>query len=591
MENSKIAALVELGILCRGDSVEQAGEGSSDAGPHGPSGHTPVCVYENPMYQYPYEDPARRAFSVFSAKMSVETAMEQTRLVVFLGAADSPQLRACLADAKTVVVLFEPDERVLVHCVDSMGLAALNIENFFCFTGDPVSLSPALQDLLPGALFRMGTPAFFLTDRIRHEHGPWAEAVIEYLEILHYRYVVYPLSGQAFARSRPMRTIKHELMYDQQLHAYENVVDCTVSPSISALKNRAVNGGAILVAAGPDLPESFEYIRKNRDNALIICVNNAVKPLVEAGIHPHFVVINDTSIDSGRVFKEIPRLPDTILVGYCLSDLGGDTFGRKFLFGSFASPVFETREMFRLHGSVISTAFALARHLGCTSCALVGAQLVSSDPWGLQYARGTLKDEIMAQEKPLINRYPQLYPVKTVFGEQLYTTINFRDAALWLAETIRMSGVACWNTSRSSILYGPGIEHDPEPDLGTTPVRRVMAEAFRVASPRVDREKVRHFVQRETALWRSIRKAVTMVLADSGPLFEAKGLAILAHFDATNVTYLVQRYNDFNNAIFHRQVFGSDTTSRESGLRSYFEYVRSMSETLLTALEKADQSF
>jgi len=590
MENSKIAALVELGILCRGEPVDVVGDGSADLGPHKYSGHNQLCRYENPAYQHPFEDTSQIAYSLYPKNFPIKSAIEQTRLVVMFGIADSAELRACLSSPNTILVVCEPDERVLVGFLESVGLAVLNRKNFFCFTGDPYSFNPALQDLLPGDMFRQGTPAFFMTDRIRAEYGGWVGSVIEHFEILHYRHVVYPLSGQSFARSRPVRDIHRGLMYDQQLHAYENITDFLVSPSIAHMRNRVPNGGAILVAAGPDLPGKFDYIRRNQNKAVIICVNNAIKPLAEAGIHPHFVIINDTSIESGRVFKHIPELPETILVGHCLSDLGGDRFRKKFLFGSFMPKIFEDREMLKLHGSVISTAFALACHLGCSKCALVGAQLASENPWGLGYAKGTVKGEQGQGDRPLVNQHPQLYPVTTPFGEELYTTINFRDAALWLAETIRLSGVECVNTSRSSILYGRGIEHDPEPDLGETQMNRVMTDMFRTEPSRVDREGVKVFLRHEIKLWTSIRDAAAMVLADSGSVLIAKGMAILGQLDKNNVTYLVQRFADFNNVQFHTQVFLGDETSRAEGLKYYFEYVGRMSEELLATLKKSARS-
>nr|WP_321513249.1 6-hydroxymethylpterin diphosphokinase MptE-like protein [uncultured Pseudodesulfovibrio sp.] len=590
MENSKIAALVELGILCRGEPVEVCGDGSLDVGPHRYSAHDQLCQYENPSYQHPFEDASQTAYSLYPENLSIQSAIKQTRFVVMLGIVDSVELRTCLSNPNTILVVCEPDERVLTRFLESVRLAGLNRKNLFCFTGDPYSFNPALQDLLPGDMFKVGTPAFFMTDRIREEYGSWAKEFIEYFEILHYRHVIYPLSGQSFARSRPVREIHRGLMYDQQLHLYENIEDFLVSPSIAHIRNRALEGGAILVAAGPDLPEKYEYIRRNRHKAVIICVNNAIKPLVEAGIHPHFVIINDTSIESGQVFKHIPELPGTILVGHCMSDLGGDRFGKKFLFGNFLPNLFGDREMLKLHGSVISTAFSLARHLGCTKCALVGAQLASANPWGLGYAKGTVKGELGREDKPLVNRHPQLYPVTTPFGEQLYTTLNFRDAALWLGETIRLSGIECINTSRSSILYGRGIAHDPEPDLGEKQMNRIMADLFRADSPRVDRDAVKHFLRHEIQMWTSIRDAAAMVLADSGSVLVAKGMAILGQLDKNNVTYLVQRFADFNNGQFHAQVFQGDEATRQEGLKYYFKYVCRMCDEFLAKLNVAVRS-
>lgn len=587
MENSKIAALVELGILCRGEPVEVHGDGAADPGPHAVSGHNQLCRFEHPSYRHPFEDSLLEAFTYFPPETSVEAGLAKTKFIVFLGAVDTPQLQACLESPNTVVVLFEPDERALIAFLETAGLARWNRKNFFCFTGDPYSFNPALQDLFPADVFKRGTPLFFVTGRIEAAYAAWAAQVIEYFEILHYRHTIYPLSGQGLMFSRPIRNIYRGLLYDQQLHAYENIPAYLACPSIEELRNRLRGLPAILVAAGPELPDKFDYIRANRDRAVIICVNNAVKPLVEAGIRPHFVVINDTSIDSGVVFRHLPEIPETILVAHCLSDLGGDRFRQKYLFGSFLSEIFGEREMLKLHGSVISTAFSLANHLGCSKCVFVGAQLASDNPWGLGYAKGAVKGQVANRETPLINKHPQLYPVCTPFGDQLYTTINFRDAALWLAEVVRLSGMECVNTSRSSILYGPGIEYDPEPKLPDISVAKLFPQLFRSSAPHPDRRDVHRYVRHELGLWKSVRDAAGAMLGDKSLAMAAKGMAILAQLDKNNVTYMVERRKPFNNSHFYRLVFRGTEEERREGLRYYFESVLGMSEEFLALLQKA----
>ncbi|BCS89171.1 6-hydroxymethylpterin diphosphokinase MptE-like protein [Pseudodesulfovibrio sediminis] len=587
MENSKIAALVELGILCRGEPVEVHGDGALDTGPHTISAHNQLCRFENPGFQFPFADSDSPTYTFFPPETTMHQAVEATRLVVLLGAADSPEMRACLKNQQLIVVVFEPDDRALVNFLESVKLAGLNRQNFFCFTGNPYSFNPALQDLLPPDMFRQGTPVFLVTERISRLYGDWAAEVIEYLEVLHYRHAIYGISGQSFARSRPVRNISRGLLHDQQVHAFENIGDYLRFPPIAHLTDRFIGHTAILVAAGPDLSSKFEFIRRNRDRAVIICVNNAVKPLVEAGIHPHFVIINDTSIASGAVFRHIPVLPETILVGHALSDLGGDHFGQKYLFGSFLPELFGAREMIKLHGSVISTAFGLAVHLGCARAVLVGAQLASENPWGLGYAKGTVKEEHGVSEKPLINRHPQLYPVTAPSGKQLYTTINFRDAALWLAEVVRLSGMTCINTSADSILYGQEIVHDPMPVLPEADVATPMEALFEADPPTVERQPVLRYLNHEEQKWVSIRDAARVVLGEEGDMLIAKGMAVLEQLDQNGVTSLVERFDDFRNTLFHEKVFEGSASDRQEGLRYYFKHIFRMSQEFLTLIDKA----
>ena len=588
MENSKIAALVELGILCRGVPVEAVGPGHADPGPHRLSPHTQLCRFEHPRYKNPFQDESVSTYEFFEPGTSLETVLTRTRLVVFLGVGDTPELRRALAAREAVVVLFEPDERVLIEFLERFKLAGLNRPNLFCFTGDSRSFDPPLQDMLPGDMFRLGTPAFFLTPRIGELYPEWAGRVVEYLEILHYRHAVYGLSGQALSRSRPLRDIHRGLLYDQQVHAFENVPEFLAAPDISQLRNGLRGADAVLVAAGPDLAGKLDYIRRARERAVVICVNNAVKPLAEAGIRPHFVIINDTSIASGHVFRHIPKLPETILVAHCLSDLGGDRFRQKYLFGSFLPQIFGERDNLRLHGSVISTAFSLARHLGCARCVLIGAQLASDNPWGLGYASGTVKDTPDQTERKLTNAHPQLCPVATPFGDGLFTTLNFLDAALWLSEEIRVSGVPCVNTSKSSILYGEGIEYDDEPELRGGPPD--MRDFFRPRPPHVNRDEAARWLRQEARLWNSVRDVSRTMLDDDSPAMAAKGMAILKQLDANNVTYLAERREGFENYTFQKLVFEGSEADRREGLRHYFRHVLEMSGEFLALLKRALQS-
>lgn len=587
MEHSKIAALVELGILCRGEPVEVCGDGASDPGPHTYSGHNQMCRYIPPYYQHPFDEPTVEAYSLFSPETTVYDAMSKTRLVVFLGLADSVELRESIASPDTIILIFEPDERALVNCLRAMRLADLNRKNLFCFTGDPHSFNPALQDLLPGDMFRQGTPAFFMTERVRSVYSEWASRVIEYLELLYFRHVLYGMTGQAMAKSRPFRDIHRGLMFDQQLHAYKNIGDYFKFQSVAELRNRFSGMSAILVAAGPSLADKLDYIRRNKSHAVVICVNNALKSLVEAGIHPHFVVINDTSIASGAVFKHVHRMPDTILVGHCLSDLGGDVFQQKYLFGSFLPELYGHRMMLKLHGSVISTAFAFARLIGCVKCVMVGTQLASDNPWGMRYVKGTVEKDVEEGDGPLGNEYPSLYPTTSASGKLLFTTLNFLDSARWLAEEIRLSGVECINTSSDSILYGKGISFEDEPRLPKANVQEIHASLFKTPPPRVDRRAVLQYLRQDSSFWKFVRDTARTLLTEEGATFVAKGMAILGHFDQRNVTYLVQRYGDFNNSTFHQNVFERDEALRQVGLRDYYEHVHAMSEELLLQIKRS----
>lgn len=590
-ENPRLAALTELGALFRGGRVDEcaAGPVHDDLPRHAVSDHTPLWAFERPQYQRPFAGSQQAVFDFLPEGCSVERAQAFTRLHVVLGAVESETFDSLCDCGQNVVLVFDPDEERIARLAESRGVKELVAKGLIFFSGDVYDFSPPLQELLPEKLFTMGFPVFHVSESLRESCPQWVRSVIEYVEILFYRHVIYKVCNQRLLKSVPIRNITRGMMYDQQLHAYENIPEYLTRPGMDVLRNAFSDETAILVAAGPDLGEKIEFIRENADRAVIICVNNAVKPLLEADVRPHFVIINDNSLASGEVFRRIPQSPGTILVGHCLSDLGGDRFRQKYLFGSFMPEVFPERPMLRLHGSVISTAFSLARHMGCAGTVLVGARLGSDNPWSLSYAKGTVHhDSRDTAARELINRHPQLCPVELPDGRTVYSTPNFRDAALWLCEEIRTSGIECVNTSEGSLLFGKGIAYDPAPVLERRSIGSRFSRLFSAPEPRVNLRGCTAFIERDLSLWKQIADASKQLRhADDASLL-AKGAAVLEQMDGSNISNMVERFDGFDSRHFHAEVFESGDAERQAeGLRYYFRHVERMAKTFLMALGKA----
>jgi len=588
MENPTFTALEELGLLCIGEPIPATGD--TEDGEHTYRGHVQFSRFENDLFRHPFLDQNEKLYRFFEPGMSLEEAFSFTNVIVMLGATNSKALQKSLENPNTVVLIFEPDAEELATFLSSVKVNRLAGQRGFFFLGDPYTFSPALQDLMPSRFFRQGTPAVFQTERIAKTYPQWAEQTVEYIEILHFRHAIYPLASQQILQSRPLRNIKRERTFAEQLHSYDNIPDFVIAPDIRQLRNRFDGQPAILVAAGPTLPEKFDYIRNNRNKAVVIAVNNAIKPLAEAGIKPHFTVINDTSLASGAVFKTIPKHPGTILVGHCLADLGGDRFHQKYLFESHLENIFPERPELDLHGSVITTAFSLARLMGCSRCALVGAQLASHDPWKLAYARGTTNYSPDEQERPLTNAYPQLYPVQTPQGKTLYTTPNFRDAALWMAEEIRLSGIPCYNTTEDSILFGRGITFEGEPKLDGDSPNAVLRDLLNPDRPRfrINTKLVFSHIAQERANWTTLHHMAESLLQDDVPTLIVKGSIILKQLDESGATHMLEGYPEFRNVHFHTPAFHGTLPQQAKAYRYFFQHFKDMCDDLINALDNAE---
>lgn len=567
-----------------------APDASNSPGParHEFSGHAPLWAFENPWLARPVAD-GPPVFTVLPPESSLEQVLAATRLVGVIGALPTPEFHRLLAEPGVIVLVFEHDAARLGRLLAEVDPARLPGKAFL-FLGRPHEFLPPLSELLGREVFRLGFPAFLLPAAAAEADSAFAAEVCQYVETLFYRHHVYPLGGQSLSRGLPLRPIAQDLFYDQLVHAYENIPAYALCPDIDALRGLFRGETAILAAAGSALAEQYDFLRHNQDRAVIICVNSALKNLVAAGIRPHFCVVNDTSLQVSKTFAGLPVLRPVMLVAHSLSCLGGEVFPQRFLFGQVRPDIFGPRPSLRLHGSVLTTAYALARHLGCTRAVLAGALLSSADPWSLSYVSGSTGRTFEPQSRALINRFPQLCPVVNRFGRQRYTSLNFLDVKHWLGDELRQGGLEVVNTSKDSILDTPPVRFDEAPVItptGRLPGALRQAYAARRRAPALDAalayaraERARH--QACLALLDGVEP-----LPDEAFLPQARKL--LAIFDNNNVTYLLQRFEDFRHTQFYEWITSPDPAAQVRGLRYQFGFARRMLDSLVALLAKQEE--
>lgn len=588
MDNAvTLAVLRELGVLFQSTGVDEAARaGALDGRDHQLHPHTPLWDYENPVYARPFAGGGKPLYRTLPAGTSLAQALEHTRLLVFLGAADTPALREALGASGALVLLFDQDPGRVADLAQALGPKRL-AGRMHIFLGDTEAFLPPLGMLIPAELFQAGFPACFSHPQLAGASPLYAEECARLLELLFFRHVVYPLSGQSNNHGLPLRPMTRGLFYDQHLHACRNAADMALAPDIGVLRRAFQGETAILVAAGPALPEQLDYIRARRDSAVVIAVNNALKPMLEGGVRPHFVVVNDTSVLTRRSWEGLAPMPDIALVAHCLTDLGDGIFPLRFLFGNHRQELYGARPSLRLHGSVITTAYSLARHMGCLRCVLAGVELCSGNPWTLSYARGSIHEGLEEYARPLTHAFPQLIPVTNRLGLTRYTTPNFLDASRWLLDEVRSTGLPCVNMTRGSLVFGQGVEFDPDPAIAPTGnlARRLRQLAGLKARPRRP-EPVKAALRAELASWRSIEAACQRMEQGAGPGYLEAAGQMLAQFDEKNVSYLVQRCPGYDNGQFHARVFGSgDPEVRAEGFRHYFQSVARMARSFQHELE------
>jgi hypothetical protein len=184
------------------------------------------------------------------------------------------------------------------------------------------------------------------------------------------------------------------------LNTLTNLPALVAEGDVASLRDLCHGIPAIVVAAGPSLDDNIQQLRGLEDRVLIVAVDTALRPLRAAGIRPHLVVAVDPSELNAKHLIGIADTGGSWLVGE------GSIDGR--VFSEFAGRAFSfkvsdhhpwpwlrahgfDRGMLRAWGSVLTTAFDLACHVGCNPVVFAGADLAYTN--GVHYCRGTIHED------------------------------------------------------------------------------------------------------------------------------------------------------------------------------------------------------
>ena len=297
------------------------------------------------------------------------------------------------AEGEAVFAVFEPDLGRLRDALLRQSYAALFASGrVVVFTADD-SAAFATRMRPCGNLFALGVayvgddaavardPAFF--DRCRRAVADFCEA----------------------KRTDTVTTLAHARKTAFNVAA--NLREYADTPGLARLRDAYRGLPAILVAAGPSLRKNIDRIRDADGRAVVIAVQTTLKPLLAAGIVPHFVTALDHHEISTRFYENLPADLTTELVAEpkvspAVLRAWREVPGRKLtlLGNDFAERVLGELKLRRptlAAGSTVAhLSFTLAEWLGCSTAILVGQDLGFSD--GLAYTPGTGYDDVWRAE-------------------------------------------------------------------------------------------------------------------------------------------------------------------------------------------------
>ncbi len=98
-------------------------------------------------------------------------------------------------------------------------------------------------------------------------------------------------------------------------NSIENADHCAMSPGFGVLRDQFRGLTAISVASGPALNQALPFLKRHRDEFVLIACDSALRPLMNAGIMPDFVTALEREEIVTSYFRGVSVDPLTTLIG------------------------------------------------------------------------------------------------------------------------------------------------------------------------------------------------------------------------------------------------------------------------------------
>jgi hypothetical protein len=314
------------------------------------------------------------------------------------------------------------------------------------------------------------------------------------------------------------------------------------------LRSRLAGRLGVVVSAGPSLRKNIAQLAAPgvRDRCAIVATQTTLKPLLEAGVRPHFVCALDWHHISKRFYEGI-RAEDVAATTLVLDPQANPIIAESWpgpirvFHADFLQLILKhaARDMGRVQtgNTVAHLCYSFARWLGCDPVAMIGQDLGFTD--GLYYARGTAIDEVWAPElnpfnsvemmewQRIMRHRVHLRKVKDQRGRGMYTDAQMegylqRFEAMFAADRaaglrvvdateggVAKSGAEAMPLAEALARFAPNSK-DGSGDLPAIPVpdRRLDPELLRVAAARV------RDVRRDVVAVREASERTATILAE-----------------------------------------------------------------------------
>jgi hypothetical protein len=231
----------------------------------------------------------------------------------------------------------------------------------------------------------------------------------------------------------------------------KNIRKAILAPGVIKFAKLFPKVPAIIVSAGPSLDKNVHDLRGFQNNALILSTDTALKPLLAAGIDPHFVLTGDPSYLNFLHLKGAPTKEALLVAEASSFPAVFEEFGRT-LTCTFEnsslrslSDLLGNKGSLRAWGSVATMALDFALLLNCDPIIFIGQDLAHTD--GNVYCTGIcFDDEWFAEvlnstdwhkKQKDLRSSRRTVIVDDIFGRPVESTDKLTSYWNWIIKTFR----------------------------------------------------------------------------------------------------------------------------------------------------------
>lgn len=329
---------------------------------------------------------------------------------------------------KNLIIVYEPDERVILKQIDTEQMESLLDQDKVCWAVGKNRKS-ILGNILDGLDFRNGMDI---------QSAVIPNYVKMYPEECNFFFEEIATTRNYMLVSKNTKIVKEEVRGKCYLY---NILDLSHQASVQNLIDKFKEADvhdfpAVLIAAGPSLDNNIKELLPYQEQVFIICLDSAVRTVLRWGIVPDLLVCVDPEKNPELFDNELGRKIPLISHLFCNYEVTKMCGGRKFYAGDSWS--FERELLGKYHtdlkamatgGTVAHTAFSLLREMGFQTIILIGQDLAYP---------GKRMHTIDAQAEKVIDEKndSRYFYVDGVDGKPVLTEFNMNLYRRWYEEQI-----------------------------------------------------------------------------------------------------------------------------------------------------------